>query len=177
MAEIKVSTRGLKMKFDDVQKRIKEVLSDYDVMSGVASVIEKDIRRQTRNGLDPDGAPLKELTTTWIEKRRTIEDSKHGAYKFDRSNLTVTGQLLDALRIVPEQGPLSNARRFLYFFVGQHSGYSFENAKDSKSISNDKLGKYVQDQGRNFVGVRESLVPRIKRMLVAAIRRAPEAFK
>jgi hypothetical protein len=177
MSEINVSTRGMRLKFDELQKRIKEVLSDDKVMSEVSSTLEKDMKFQARKGVDPEGRPYKPLSDRWVEKRKQIKDSKHGAYSPGRSNLTITGQLIDALRIAAESSSVSNTRRFLYTFLGDHTGYTFKNGKTTNSIPNEILAEYVQDQGRQIIGVRESLIPRIKRILVAAIRRAPEAFK
>lgn len=173
---VTVDTSKLKEKTEKVRKAIRNILADPSVMAEISSTLEVDIKRQTRSGKDPDGKKYKDLSPQWVKRRQQIVNAKHPAYSKERSNLTLTGELLDALRIFPAE-IVGLSRKILYEFKGMHSAYKTKDGKESTKISNEELAEYVQDQGRKIIGVRESLIPRIKRILIAAIRRAPEEFK
>lgn len=110
---------------------------------------------------------------SWIDIRRAISDSQptHPAFKDDRSNLTLTGKLLDSIKYENK-----GSGRVRFYFEGQHHPYKLTNTRGrviqiGSRMDNADLAGYVEAGGRPFFGVRKSLEPRISRILVAAIRR------
>lgn len=96
----------------------------------------------------------------------------HKAFSPKRSNLTITGQLLNSLKYMY----LGNAK-FKIVPDGEHEPYKIrkafgESMQVGKKIENSKLAQYVAQQGRPFMGIRDSLIPRLKRIIIGYVRRS-----
>jgi hypothetical protein len=190
----------------DIKNKLKKVLSEPQLLSEVAEVAINDIKFQARRGVSSkNGQRFKPLSKEWIEKRDRISQATdtHPAYSKNRSNITITGQLLDALR------KSITGSKITLFFAGFHypykikylewfvrkkkkrrinlgktvkgfqtsaGGISYVNTGNSgtysvgKRISNDKLSGYVNEI-RPFFYLRESLLPRLKSVVIRYIRR------
>lgn len=106
------------------------------------------------------------------EIRKYISESTdtHSTFSPNRSNLTITGQLLDAItRVISSTGTLT-----VKFIDSIHRPYKIKTRKGlmdvGKSITNDKLAQYVE-KDRPFFKVREALMPRLKAIAIKYIRR------
>ena len=173
----KVDTSGLERQKEALIAKMKEVLGRPEVMADVANELIDDIRYQSRRGISiVTEEKFPELSDNWIDQRSRVTDAKHQAFSRRRSNITVTGQLLDALR-----HSLIGFGKIKLYFEGQHNPYTIKGKRgkdyQTGSISNADLAEALQDQGREFLGVRESIIPRIKKILAAAIRRSAKDFK
>jgi hypothetical protein len=177
---------AFKVKFDpnsinSAEKKIKDgfkkVIESKQMLNEVGTLIVKDIQFQTRRGYSiPQDRKFKPLTQKWINKRSRIAqaDSVHETFKSNRSNLTLTGQLLDSLK-----HRILGAGKLLLEFTGVHRPYKIRTRKGigkiGKQIPNEELAKYVS-QVRPFVGVRDKIKIRIKNVVVAYIRRSAKVL-
>ncbi len=152
--------------------------SIYSKLPDYAQLIIEDIQGQTRSGKDivndRKQPPLKPSTIAARTNAEKYTDTSE-LYSRKRSNLTFTGQLLDSL----------------LFKIRKKSGSSFEveispnnevrknyyspnpRKKERKNISltNRKLFKYLQDMGREFLGIREKMIERIRTLAAQDLRR------
>ena len=156
----------------DIQSKMKEIVKSPALLSEVADVAIKDIQFQARRGVTPDGTKFKPLSSRWIKERQKIAlaDSTHETFRANRSNITITGQLLDAM------GKMLSKSGIYILFKGIHRPYQARrvrrdgNRTIGKPISNDQLSGYVNEV-RPFFKIRESLLPRLKNIVIRYIRR------
>ena len=164
-----------------VRDGLKKVLNGAQLKRDIGDTVIQDIQFQTRKA---NFAPLSEK---WIKERKQIAKATavHEAYSPRRSNLTLSGQLLDSLQMVN-----SNNGVFEFKFVGDHEPYKAPYQTQwkrlgkivrssrsglrtiGKKIKNEKLATYVQEQGREFVKLRPALVPRLRTIILRYIRRS-----
>jgi hypothetical protein len=170
--ELKFNQKTIDEAEASIRLKIKEIVKSPALLSEVADVAIKDIQFQTRRGLTPDGNRFKPLSPKWIKERSKIEQATqvHEAFKANRSNVTITGQLLDAMsKIITRSG-------IAIVFKGLHRPYQAKRVRTSgnrtigKPIDNDKLAGYVNEV-RPFFKIRESLLPRLKNIVIRYIRR------
>lgn len=114
---------------------------------------------------------------SWVDIRGYISNSTttHETFKANRSNLTLTGQLLDSLK-----HRVFGAGKLLLEFTGVHKPYKIRTAKGQRqvgeAISNEELAEHVQ-QIRPFVGVRDAIKKRIKIIVLSYLRRSSRVLK
>lgn len=191
---------GISVKLDNksvarVEKSVREsfekVINNQNLLKDIGTVVIKDIQFQTRKG------KLKPLSDEWVNERKKIAKATatHPAYSARRSNLTLTGQLLDSLKII-----YSKAGEVIIEATGIHRPYKANYLKSwyrigqsgkrhlvkssntgmrtiGESIENKKLAEYVADQGREFMKVREGLNRQLKNLVVAYIRRSSRVLR
>lgn len=175
MIKLKYSPLSIAKVEDDVKKKIRAITNDDKLLRQIGEVMIKDLQFQARKGTNPvTGGKFIPLSQKWIKEREKIAQAQavHPAFKGNRSNVTITGQLLDALR----QRILG--RILVIFFDGKHQPYSAKRVKDpgkgnrkiGKPIDNSLLAEYV-NQIRPFFIVREKLLPQLKSIVIRYIRR------
>jgi hypothetical protein len=154
-------------RFEKAFEQAMREVSSPDAMRGYATVAAEMIRTRTRLGY---GVPenlaerrkLKPLSERYVERRRQLAERGElsGDTTAKRSNLTLTGQMLDSIR--PLSAREGEAR------VGPQGGRN-------DGLSNEDVGKYVTDAGRPFNFLSEveyrRLVDVVRRRLDAAISR------
>jgi hypothetical protein len=99
---------------------IKELIKSPAMWSEIGDVVIKDIKRVARTGKNPiTGGSFIPLSKAWIKERGKIAESTalNDAFKQNRSNITITGQLLNAMakRIIP--------KGIQIYFAGLHKPY------------------------------------------------------
>ncbi len=166
----------LSFKSEDYDKKLKAVLDKVFAAANMAQWMQEtadDIKKRTRLGYgvekDYDSKEkLKYLSEKYIEYRKK---DKHGelsaATSARKSNLTYTGQMLDALRgsskgkyhgevwLKDERKPTKNQKR---------------------SFGNNDLAVWNAEKGRNFMAISDlefkRLNQKIEKVLVEEIRQA-----
>lgn len=129
----------------------------------------KQIRKRTRLGYGVDGSGkqtrLAPLSEGYKEFRESNSDDLSQATRPARSNLTGTGQMLDAMQGVGKRGKIEVE------ISGQRRG---EVGGRRSKLSNATLARYVQENGRPFFGVttaeRTGIIRQVKQVLVRALR-------
>lgn len=159
----------------DVKEKIKRLTNDDQLLRQIGDRMIQDIQFQARKGTNPvTGGRFIPLSPKWIKEREKIAQAQsvHPAFKSNRSNVTITGQLLDALkqRVV--------GRLLVIFFDGIHKPYEAKRVRDpgkgnrkiGKPLENSLLAQYVNEI-RPFFSVREKLLPQLKSIVIRYIRR------
>lgn len=124
-----------------LKKNVHEILADKAYMDDIGGFLVERIKYQARIGrpMNSDEAfpALKEST---IANRRSIAKNNptHDTYKESRSNLTITGKFLDALKYLIKGPGLVSV-----FWDGDHPGYRPNN----RSVKNEALANWLKEKG------------------------------
>lgn len=127
-----------------VRDKVNSIIGEAALLNEVGDTIIKDIQFQTRRGVSPKtGERFKPTKKSWREKREKIAEATntHEAYSKNRSNLTLTGQLLDSLR------KTITGRAVKIYFAGFHLPYKqkyLEYFIRKKAKRRTNLGKTVK---------------------------------
>lgn len=179
---VRVNEKSLRNVEENVKAVIDKVTKNVRMLEEVGTVIITDVKYQTRRGrsIPKDGAPFDALSTKWVQTRQQIAEAQKvsDVFKAGRSNVTLTGELLDSFEIVKiAQGQIT------IDFEGEHSPYTAKMIRKDgfrqvgKPIQNKTLAKYITENGRPFVGVRLALKQRLNRIVEGFIRRATKVAK
>jgi hypothetical protein len=115
----------------------------------LSKIIPDVIKLRTRQeGEDKNNRPLKNLEASTKEYRERYQDNLHPDTSPGTSNLTATGQLLDSI-----QGRSTGSKVSIEIKGGRRRG---ELSGSDSRITNKKLRKYVEDQGREFLQLSEA---------------------
>jgi len=174
--KLKLNQKSLDRLEADTRERLTRVLSNKEMLGEAGDMMIDMIRQNTRKGTstvtDQKFAPL---SKPWMKTRDKIASSQgtHPTYSKRRSNLTLSGQLLDSLK----RSVVGRAVRI--FFDGTHIPYRIQTKKGisrvGKLIKNSRLAQYVAEQGRPFFGFSKAfeskLLTQVKRVVIRYIRR------
>ena len=177
---VKLNEKSLKDVEDLIKKAFNNVIRNKKMLTEIGEDVTKDIQFQTRAGNSiPNNEKLAPLKKSWILIRKRIAESQgtHQAYREKRSNLTLSGQLLNSLKAkVKGPGSVEVAP------TGLRSRYKIKR-KDGKGtyqlgklITNQKLSEYVSKK-RPYLGVRPIMKERIRRTVIGYIRRSSSVLK
>lgn len=132
--------------FDPIIKKVEQALSNtvrQTVMKNLGREARDLVYKRTKDGYgvssDKDPDPIKvrlaSLSPKYVKYRSKLAElGKFG--RPGKSNLTLTGQLLDAIKV--------ESRR---------NGFALEISKDlrkNSELSNEQVGEYVSENGRPF---------------------------
>lgn len=194
--KVRLDTKSVDQCQKDVIAVFNKVIANRTMMNEIGQTVVQDIAFQTRSGksIPNQGEKFNPLSEAWIKERKQIIET-HETFSQKRSNLTVTGQLINSMKHV-----ILGPGKIAIDFIGTHKPYvqkyvtSFRRKtkagkritvqtgktgtrKVGKPIPNQDLARYVAEGGRPFVGVREQVKQRINRIVLAYIRRASRVFE
>jgi hypothetical protein len=182
----------------DTKDRINRVIQNHQLINELGKIAVDTLKFTARKGISPEtGERFKTLSKGWRKERDRISEASptHPAYSKNRSNLTLTGQLLDAIKFTYS---VTTRSIFIRLFMdGTHQPYrkkymeSFTRKtkggkttvntgrsgfyKVGKEISNLKLAQYVSEAGRPFFGfserLKDKLLTQMKKVVIRYIRR------
>lgn len=157
-----------------VKKKLNEIVQDNELLNQVGDIARKDMIVEILKGNEPaTGKPFasSKIGKKWREKKKELSeyntpiDSKAGGGT-SVARLAFTGQWLKSLKHTLERNK-EGKKEILIFPDGDHKPYSTKSGKSKqKPISNEDLGQYLIEQGRNWKGVS----PRIQKRLVNLVR-------
>jgi hypothetical protein len=156
----------------DIRRKAEALIKNPEILNELADTVIQDIKYQTKRGVSAKtGERLMGLSDSWKKRRAKIASSISTGELFsvNRSNLTLSGQLLDSI-----SKKISSV--VTIFFDGDHMPYRVRRKDGTGSynvgerIKNEKLAEYVQEK-RPFFAVRDSLIPRLKKIVIKYIRR------
>lgn len=130
-----------------------------------ANDLKDRIKKRTRLGTGVNGKPFNALKSAPYkqQRRRSRLSAKTTPAK---SNVTATGQLVDSLTVV--KAKLTGAVSYV-FKIGDNRGRDL-GGKSSK-IGNKQLNKYVEGQGRKWLGLTKAQLNEIQREIRQFIRK------
>jgi hypothetical protein len=118
----------------------------------------KRIQGFTRSGKSlATGERIAALSAGYIRHRAAYQGPKGNPFAPNKSNLTLTGQLLNSLK------PTANYTR--------QSVTVNATGTRTDGLTNDKLAGYVSEQGRPFLGLDEKGRARMIRLIIDDLRR------
>ena len=154
----KIPSKQLEEKARQIEKTLQAANFDYLIQE-----IPEQIQRRTRlgAGIDPSGKnkKLDPLSDSYVKKREALKKKGDlfNATTPKKSNLTLTGQMLNAIIGIKE-----SATRFVFTFNPQRD--------DGKS--NLDIARWVQEKGRNFFRLSSSEVKQFERKIAKTINQA-----
>lgn len=162
-------------------KLFKEILKkalDKPTLDEIGRQVVALNQKAVRSGNLPDGGELPELSKGWIKRRSLLKkfNNTGPAFSPKRSNLTFTGQLLNAIffRSNPSDGSID-----IEVLNTKRTSYSNMDGKPSKSKqpTNKKLAEYIAQKGIIFVGLTENARERANKILMAKLRQLLRSLK
>lgn len=161
------------------EKRFKKFLNDVRKQdrwkNDAAEIAIADIVQTTRKQkFIKDGSKQPALSDSWLD----VRDEWAGAngqgtsYGDEKSNLTLTGQLLESLK------RKKHKTKVIIEPTGKRMPYVNPNTgkKVKKTPTNKKLAQYLKEQGRFFMGYNDKMKKAIKKSLTDHIRRNLKDF-
>ena len=175
-----------KINLDKAVVTIKRALSSADLLTESAGYVRKRIYDFTKAGKSlVTGSKLKELSPGYIAvrrnlgrwskkrtKRQKLTDPILGKFvpgsffSPARSNLTLTGQLLDALIFT-----IDRQRSSFTVTVNDKVRKRAPNEKDGESKTNLDVARKVASDGRPFIGIDDKGEEILKRKIIQSLRR------
>lgn len=151
-------------------KQATEVAVTPQESKRLGDLMARQVRTRTRlgYGATQNGSQRKldRLSERYKEYREDHAEELSGATTPGRSNLTATGQMLDAIQAVGSRG------KVVLELVGKRTG---ELGGRRSRLTNAQVAKYVQEQGRRFFDFtkaeRNFLVREVKQLVLAQLRK------
>lgn len=185
MAKTKARIRNLKGVRQAVTQLFTNTIQREAFLMRIRDFSVVRIQAETRKGRDlsKDGAPIKPVSQGWQSFKRKIErgsitvsPQRSEFLTSRRSNLSITGQLIDSLR----GRPLARQGVVEVFPTGKRQDTTFKSSKrGSKPFSlgdqistNEELAASLKKRGWTFLGMDKKGVQRIRRMVLDEFRRA-----
>ncbi len=159
MATAKV--RGLKKLNKSLQKLVLKEFSNKKLLNTIGEFTRDRIRSFTRAGQSIAGSsikPLKQLKSSTIEQRKRARRPDREFFSPERSNLTLTGQLLKSLKFK------SRVRdRTVDVFA--------KGVRRSGRIDNKAVSEFVAKGGRPFIGLDKKGIKRVTAIILTDLRK------
>lgn len=159
-----VDISGLRKKRQAVIKRIAQNLPD----ATLEKIAKESIRRMvgdTRLQRGYDEKPLKKIKSSTIESKKYFKkyNSPGRNYGDNKSNLTRSGQLLEAIRY-----RLAGKKIRLYF-KPERTPYNTSKGRGRSTAGNDLISTYLEAKGFKFFGLSPSNIKNIKKIATEKI--------
>lgn len=152
-----------------VKDLLKKVRKDERWKKEASEVVINNIKISTRLGKNiKDSSKQPALERSTIEKRRHLAKSnpKGISFKPEKSNLTMTGQLLNSLE------RKNDPERVVIGLSEERQPYLNKNGTKGKNPpSNEQIARYLKEQGREFLGFNEKLKKVVEKKLKEHLRR------
>lgn len=148
----------------------QEIYKDRRFLKGLAKETAGQIKKRTqlKKGVSSSGSltPLKGLSEGYKKQRRRFRGGLDGNTSPNKSNLTATGQMLNALR------GLYKNRSIQIDFSTESRGPDFRGYR-SRAKNSDIVG-YQEKQGRRFFDLSDSELNGLRRKIANRIRKLLE---
>lgn len=171
MFKVSVDQSSIKSIEDNVRKAFDKVIANKQLLKDLGDTIVKDIKGVNRTGISPKtGTKHPELTSVTKEIRGVLSqtNSTDPSYKRDKSNITFSGQLLNSI-----QSTSNGPGEIEIKATGTHKPPVDNRGKATGDVvSNESIISDLSSRGFYVMGVRQTLVPRLRKMVISYIRRA-----
>lgn len=163
-------------KIQSTSKTVQDAIDS--ALDPIGKLAVKTIKGVTRSGgqIQPDAGtgtqPSLKQNSVKNRKRLSEYNKTHSTFSPGRSNLTFTGQLLDAVIYTTEQrGP----QRIVKITVDDTLRRPYITSKSgstSDQITNSELAEFQHEKGRRFIAINKELKQMILNLIRRAIRRS-----
>lgn len=163
----KIKIVGAKNARESIEKRVREAIANAKLQNIAAD----ELKREIRSGTNPKtGKNYRQLKESTIRNRRYLarNNPTHPQYSPARSNLTLTGQLIDGIK-----ARFNKASGVLTIFIsGKHPGYRGNSGKiKGSSKSRAEIAQALEDQGRPVLNISKRFTQFIVDRIERALRR------
>lgn len=166
----KNNTRKVELALEKKLRQSQEIYKDRAFLNNLAKETAEQVKRRTRlgKGINSSGKNerLKQLKESYKKVRKKYSGNLDKDTSPGKSNLTATGQLLNALR-----GVYKN-RSIIIDFDKESRGKTLTGRKDS--VKNSELVGYQEDKGRRFFDLSDSELNGLRRKIANRIRKLLE---
>lgn len=145
MAKIRI--KGLSQVVNNIEKKLKGARINKSAQNFMCDLIETDTQQTIRDGRNPNTkntAKIKKLKPSTIESRKRLAKklNMHPDFSPKRSNLTLTGKLIDSITC--------KFRR-----LKRGVGFSLKGTGENRNgVPNSDIFEYQKALGRDVLGVR-----------------------
>tara|TARA_Y100000004_G_scaffold197343_1_gene271267 strand:+ start:5462 stop:5974 length:513 start_codon:yes stop_codon:yes gene_type:complete len=166
-----MSKTKVTLKLDNLKQKIRTAvkqLKEEKFADTVKDVIVGAVRKE---GINPKtGRKFKSLSKSTITHRKYLAkyNKTHPEFSPSKSNLTITGRLLDSIRA--RISAKSNRIVFRINVSGNHKRYRGKNGLIGTEQTNQAIRGYLAEQGRDPLGLNDKSKGKIIRLLTLAIR-------
>ena len=175
MAKVKIN--GLESVQLNIKNKFNKVIKNKQMLNEIGKTSVERMQFQARKakplqgkskspGKFPSGYPK----SSTVMARRSIAkfNQTHSTFKATRGNLTITGQLIDALKFKIKGSDVT------FLIKGSRKGYKRKSGKRSKTPKNEVVYSHLVDRNRNFriIGFDDKLLKRINNIVKRTLRRA-----
>lgn len=173
MAKIKARITGIDQVTERFQAFLKNAIKDESTLKTIAAESVDQIKKRTRGRqTDYFQAPLEDST---IARRITLIKQGNGSEFADPkiSNLTLSGQLLNAIRF-----EIESAKSLIKFSLSdKRRPYKGAKGQDLETKTNNEIRKDLESRGFPFFYLSEKLKARLQSKLKAEVRRQLQNYK
>lgn len=108
------------------------------------------------------------LSPQWIKRKKELAktNTRGTSYGPSKSNLTLTGQLLNSLKRVKSRYSV------IIRAIGDRQPYRTKNGRSGQAPTNSQLAKWLAEKGRLFIGYNDKLKVQIVKKVKEHIRRS-----
>jgi len=158
----------------NLERKFNKIVNDKKLLTEIGRVssdrMKFEARRTTplqgnKRGRFPSGYPTD--GSIRIRDRLGRNNATHPAFDPARGNLTITGQLINAIKFEISKGEL------VFFIDGKRRAYKNPNGEKIPTKDNSEVYKDLVVRNRNFsvLGVDAQLRKRIKQIIIRSFRR------
>jgi len=129
----------------DIEKAVNEIISDQELKTAVGEFAIQRLKYQARISRPITASKtLPKLKTSTIKNRAYLAkyNATHPAFELTRSNLTITGALIDSLKYAFGAKGVIN-----FFFAGDHPRYLGKSGYIGKVVKNSQLAEWLAKRG------------------------------
>ena len=111
----------------------------------VEKYVVEAVKLRSRKGKDEDGTDFDKLSDSYIKLRKRYKKNLHPSTRPGKSNITATGQLVDAI--------FADYRRNGYTLLVRDTKRKGELTGAPSRLTNQAVAAYVEANGRLFIGL------------------------
>jgi len=149
---------GLSKVVRNIERRLKGAKIDASSKKVMCTIIEEDTKQTIRDGRNPNtknSAAIKKLKPSTIASRKRLAQklNMHPDFAVNKSNLTMTGKLVNSIRC-----------KFVRLKKGM--GFSLKSVgKNRGGVPNKDIFEYQKALGRDVLGIRSKVSKKIIKVL------------
>lgn len=187
MASFKI--KNVKSVLNAIKSGFQDSFQRKEIYEKIGKFTANRVKQETQKGKDLSrgGAPQPQLSEGYIRIRELIQKGKliidppqGRVFRFNRSNLTLTGQLLESVdaEVKPRDGtvtvfPTGPREKTVIFNPATGKGLFGEESESDldQPGTNQELADDLAKRGRTFLGMDQKGVKRIRRIVLDEVRR------
>lgn len=173
MKKINAQIKGIDSVTANLKRFLTEAIKDEQTLQAVAKEVVDQVQKRTRARLEEYKQPKIQKTT--VERRKTLirQGNSSEFAEASRSNLTLSGQLLNSIRFATEK-----AKSLIRFSLSDfRRPYKGKRGQDLENKTNTEIKEELESRGFKFLFISDKLRARLQSKLKAEIRRQLQNYR